>query len=388
APEPPLVARAVPEPPAPPKIESNLVPYASEPVDSGKPFDFDGVTSDSHNRTALAPQTIQGGPKANTRAADASNPKLEKAEWLFNQAQRQQGDGALQKASELWKQFLDQNLGLPGYNTAVYNYGYCLYYLGRAQEALDPLKNMILETQDSKLINDARILLAESLLQTGENEEALATTFDVLPDHAAEAAAGLERSSNAVGTAENSEGPNLTQKIRLYTIRGRIFASLKKENQAHAALEHAKQLLLHAEKGQINPTDMRFLSGNYAWRQMEVQALSCQQRVVIPERLSEAEFLTYADAYYGCASPARHLYCTVLAARNEQIRSQAQITYRGLIEAPLEIRNHLPPPAREIRKKEQRSHYESEMKALIEKTVNDRVRDFKDLPSCHAHDVF
>ncbi len=385
---PPLVSRAQPARLLPPAVEASPTPYSTAPADPSRPFDFAGVTSEARARTALAPQTLQAGAKTTVRAADAPNPKLEKADWLFNQAQREQSGGALAKAAELWKQFLDQNLGLPGYNTAVYSYGYCLYYLGRAQEALDPLKNMILETQDSKLINDARILLAESLLQVGENEEALATTFDVLPNLAAEQSAGLERSADAVGVADQAAVTSLTQKIRLYTIRGRIFASLKKEAQAHAALEHAKQLLLHSKKGQISPEDMRFLSGNYAWRQLEVQALTCQQSVVVPDRLSEAEFLAYADAYYGCASPARHLYCTVLAARNEQVRSQAQSTYRGLIEAPLEIRNHLPPPAREIRKKEQRSHYESEMKALIEKTVSDRAKEFKDLPSCHAHDVF
>ena len=372
-----------------PQVEATPPPYSRPSQDDPtRPFDFAGVTRAGQNSTALAPQTLQSGLKTTVRAADAPNPKLEKARLLFEQAQGEQNDGALEKASELWRQFIDQYLGLPGYNVAVYNYGYCLYYLGRAREALEPLKDMILETQDSKLINDARILLAESLLQTDQAEEALATTFDVLPNHAGELAAGLARSADAVGMGNDVAVPSLTQKIRLYTIRGRILATLKKDPEAHAALERAKLLLLHSAKGQISPADMRFLSGNYAWRQIEVQALSCQQSVKVPDRLSEAEFLTYADAYYGCASPARHLYCTVLAARNEQIRSQALVTYRGLVEAPLEIRNHLPPPAREIRKKEQRSHYESELKALIEKTVSEHAKEFKELPSCHAHDVF
>lgn len=349
----------------------------------GKSFDFNRATDAAEAASQPAPQQV-----AKNIGADAPNPKLKASNELFDHAKREQEDGAFAKAAELWKQFVDQNVGMPGYDRALYNYGFVLVSLGRAEEATEPLKSLIADTHDGIITNDARILLAESLIQTKKYEEALAITFEVLPDRAAEESAGLERAHDAVGVSPKIPAPNLAQKIRLFTTRGRIFASLGRQDEARAALEKAQILLIHAGKNQLSRKDMQYLSANYAWRQLEVQVLICQQSVKIPEKLSEAEFLAYAHAYYGCTAPAKQLYCTVLASQNEQVRVQAQRTYRQMVEGPLSIADHLPEPARKIEKPEQRKYYESEMKALIEKTVSERVREFKDLPSCHAHDVF
>ncbi|MBI3542283.1 MAG: CDC27 family protein, partial [Deltaproteobacteria bacterium] len=342
-PPPPLVAssraRTAPEPPRVASSESSDDDGAETP----SRIDWDTFTDPSRRGTEPAPQTVAARPKPGAAGREGANPTLKAASELFERAAAEQEAGAFQKASELWHRFLDQYVGLPEYEQASYNSAFCLFSLGRADEAVEPLKHVILTSNDAALTNDARILLAESLIQGKKNDEALATTYDVLPNRAAEDAAGIERNTNAVGTGGSATEPSLAQKIRLYTIRGRIFAAFGRDEEAHSALEKAKLLLLHSKKGQLSQKDMRFLSANYAWRQLEVQALTCKQRVTVPQRLSEAEFLAYADAYYGCAEPARHIYCTVIASASEQVKGQAQSTYRNLVEGPLELRDHLPP---------------------------------------------
>src|SRR5438105_3081973 len=77
--------------------------------------------------------------------------------------------------------------------------------------------------QDDSLPNlmiDARILLIENYLRTGNNDEAIAATFEILPDAKAEKNAGLKRASDAIGIAPQKGEPNLTQQIKLYTLRG------------------------------------------------------------------------------------------------------------------------------------------------------------------------
>lgn len=328
--------------------------------------------------TTPPPQKTQGAAQAH---------QLNEAGALFKQASREQEEGAFLKASELWKKFLELYTGLPGYNRATYNYGVSLFTLGRAADAIPFLKSLIQEQNDPVISNDARILLAESLMQTQSLEEALAVTFEVLPNNASERDAGIYRDTDAIGVAAHG-APGLTQKIRLYTIRGRIYAALGNDQAAHAALERAKLLLMHAPQGAISSKEFQFLSSNYAWRQIEVLARACQRRAALPVRLSEDEFLAYADTYYSCAQPAQQLYCTVLAARNEQVRVQAQKTYRALVEEPLRLRDNLPPPARTIKKPEQRSYYEHEMKSLIEKTVDERSKEFRDIDACNAKSVF
>lgn len=338
--------------------------------------------------TAPAPQTIEGATKPNGANPHAPNPIVAEAQTLFQQAQKAQNDAAFGEAAELWRKFLDHDTGMPGFEAARYNFSFCLFSLGQQTEAIDMLKNLLEETHDGKTANDARILLAEGWLAAGKFEDALATTYDVLPNPTREAQAGLYRHGNAVGIDPTQAPATYPQKIRLLTIRGRIFAALQRPDEAKVALDQARQLLLHASKGEVSPQELQFLSANYAWRKLEVTGLSCQQSSPVPERLSEREFLDYADAYYGCLRPTRSFYCTVLATQNEQVRSQALTAYKRLVLAPLAIKDHLPPPARKVKTEAQRGRYESELKALIEKTVEDHAAEFKQIDSCHAHDVF
>lgn len=336
---------------------------------------------------ARSPQQIQSQPKAWPKPP-ATNPKIDAAQKLFAQALHEQNDGAFQAASDRWRQFLDRYPGMPGYEQAQFNAALTLLHLDRAGEAKEPLHSLIQTTGNPSFAIDARLLLAEALLRNGENEEALALTFDVLPEQRLEKARGLERASKATGVSDAGGKPNLEQRIKFYILRGRIFAGLKNQREASAALTLGEKLLEGPAKDQLSAKEIKLLRGTLSWRKVEVLEQLCRHQVTIPEALSEAEFLAYADAYYSCIAPARQLFCNVKASNDQQIESQALRTYRRLAEQPLEIRDHLPPPAREVRKKEQRGPYESEMKTLIEKTVQERSHAFRNIESCKAFDVF
>ena len=314
----------------------------------------------------LAPQTIQGGLKSQNTPG---NPTLEAAQRLFNQALREQREAAFLAAYDHWKQFIERYTGLPGHEQALHNLGLTLFHLGRPAEAIEPLQGLTQTTKDSELATDSRLLLAECLLATNALTETLALTFDVMPDLKAETQAGLGRKTAP-------EQPNLKQKIRLYTLRGRVYASLGNEKEAEKALTEARKLLETAKKSRLSTYDRRALESHLGFRQIEVLELICARRVLPNDTLSEQEFLAYADAYYGCAAPARELFCQVQKTADHQLKSQVLRAYRRLVEEPLKLKDRLPPPARTVRKKEQRSHYEREMKVLIEKTVEERSKAF------------
>lgn len=321
------------------------------------------------NDVFLAPQTIQGGFKAGAGA-----DTLKSAERLFNQALKEQGEAAFLAAYDHWKQFITRYTGLPGHEQAQHNLGLTLFHLGRPAEAIEPLQGLIQSTQDTRLAIDSSLLLAECLLATGSLTEALALTFDVIPNLKAERKVGLERKTEAE--------PSLKQKIRLYTLRGRVYASLGNEKEAEKALSQASKLLTTAKKSQLSAYDKRALETAWGYRQIEVLELVCARRVTASDALSEQEFLAYADAYYSCAAPAKALFCQVNATADDQVKSQVMGAYRRLVEEPLKLKDRLPPPARVVRKKEQRAHYEREMKTLIEKTVEERSKAFTNLETC------
>lgn len=323
--------------------------------------------------------------RLSTVKTPASDSSLDTTSSLFAAALKEHDDGAYQHASELWRQYLAQ--GFERTDEAGYFLAQDLFFLGRPSEARETLEKLIQQTKNPEWLINARIMLAECLLGSGEHNEALALTFEILPDTNAEKRAGIVRAEDAIGRVKALE-PTLAQKVRTLTMRGRILGSLRDQAGARETLVSARNLIHESEKSVLSQEDKTNLTGQLAWREIETLNIDCRNKFPTPKRLSEAEFLAYVDKYYRCADHARPLYCDVLATHDEQIRSQAVLVYRAMVEAPLELGAHLPPPSRQIRKQEQRARYENEMKALIEKTVRARTQDFKNLEFCGARDVF
>jgi tetratricopeptide (TPR) repeat protein len=328
--------------------------------------------------TELAPQ--QSKPTA-TAAENA-----ESSAQLLKRAEQAEREGAYAEAEACWQRYITVFPGEAEFDHARYHRALCLFHLGRYEDSSKSAASVIQDQATTALGVDARILLAEDLLQTGKTAEALALTYEVLPDTRAERASGLKRQS------DSAIQPSLIQKIKNYTLRGRILASLNRPSDAAQALKKAQVLLEGSSKMALSDHDRLDLAGRWALRQIETLSIQCSTLAPRTQRLSEAEFLAYADVHYRCADPTRELFCKVIRtyreSHDEQLKSLALTAYRGLVEAPLALLSTLPPPAREIRTQDQRKNYESEMKALIEKTVRERSQPFRNLSACNSFDVF
>lgn len=308
--------------------------------------------------------------------------EVDEANLLYAKALEKTQTAQYIEAAKLWQSFISHYTGLTRYEHAWFYYGKSLFNLGKFAEAADALRNPIDTHGNTNLIVEARLLLADCLLKQGQAEEALALTYELRPDIKIERRYGIVRHSLKV--------PPLTvsQKVRLYSLRGGIYAVLQRRAQAQKALQKARNTLSHAQKDQLNEEDRRTLSGRCALRELEVLRLQCSHEASPTERLSEAEFLSYSTAHYSCAEPARELYCEVARTEDKHLLENAVATYKALVFEPLKLKDRLPAPTREISKKNERAFYEKEFQDLIEKTVQNNARDFQNIDSCQAYNIF
>ncbi len=329
----------------------------------------------SHSRpvaaTEAAPKTAQASPVINA----GPDAQFEAAVLSMKQA-------AFSEAAAKWKAYLDRYAGLPHYEQAGLFYAETLFHLSRNDEAIAVLQPLLESPKEDGLFVDGRLLYAELLLRKGRFDEAVAATFDVIADPKAERAAGVSRKTRRRKTTP-------VQEVKLYTLRGRIFAELAREDEAVRALAAARKRLKKISGEGAGTDEKTRLTAHVAWRQIETLSAICRNRVHRPERLSEKEFLEYADGYYACTEPARKFLCEILdrRAQDGEIRAQAVDAYRAMVRYPLALRDPLPDPARGV-KTAQKERYEKEMRGLIESTVETRAKSYRNLESCNAFDVF
>ncbi len=285
------------------------------------------------------------------------------------------------EATELWKNFLDFYPADIESEKALYYYAMAMFYSGKSKDAQEPLQTLLEDTKNSALLVDGRLLLAEIYLKRAKTDSALALTFDLLPDKDLEKKAGLKR-------LKKTPHLNPAQKIQILTLRGQTYGALGDENNANQALLNAKNQLDGLDHKKLNDKEIQHLTATLAWRQTEVLNLICRKKIPFPNTLSEAEFLDYAQNHYNCAKPAQGYFCKVVEAKDKKIYQQTLQAYVALVKTPLEITSNLPPPAREVRKKEQRMFYEQELKELIENTVSAYSKEYQNLDSCKAYRLF
>jgi TolA-binding protein len=299
----------------------------------------------------------------------------------FALALQSQNDAAFQEASTRWKEFLTRYPGAPGTDQARYNLALCEFHLGNQTESLEHLKSVLSQSNDDQLATEARLLLAENFIRLHRWDEALALTYEVFPDRNAERSSGIHRRSAAPQVKP-------LQAARLYLLRARIQIALGEDKLAGRSIENATKMVRNIKSDKLTSSEQRRLEAYISWYRIEHLNLTCSLSHSSPDRLSEAEFLDYAKAYYNCAAPARTFICEAHKVQDEQIKSQALSAYKTLAEAPLKIRDKLPEPTRPVRTKEQREFYERDMKALIERTVQQYSSHFKNVAECRLTHLF
>lgn len=324
-----------------------------------------------------------------------SSASSESAEEDFEEALNEQTNGEPRFALSKWKKFLDDHTGMPGYESAKFNYALCLYLTGKPSEALDYLRPLYEEEFPTQITTEARLLSIEALIGLSRFEDALALSFEILPDYDAEARSGLFRrrgSQKAISKFVLHDD----QKIRVYTLRSVCFAGLKKADLSSQTIARATAILDTLWKTSPQTSDIQYklhdLRAHLSYRAIQALTLHCQTKNPFPTTLSEAEALAYGDSYYRCALPATKLYCDFLESQkvteNESLGKVVLQDYTALALHPLKLRDPLPPPSRHLKRTTQKPFYEQEMKGLIEKMVDEKIKPMRFIDSCHADHIF
>lgn len=301
----------------------------------------------------------------------------------FNRAYRYMQLAANHEAASLWKQYLDKYLGMKQSVEAQYYYARTLFNLARYDEASEMIKPLIEMQNNHVIFVNGRLLFAEILIKQTQYDQAIATTYDLMPEAALEKKTGIIRSSQPIQLDDE-------EKVKILTMRGRIFAELKKENDAIVALNQARKILKtirFAGTVEFQREQKDILTAHVAFRQIETMAAICRNKVFKPTKMSEAEFIQYANDYYSCAKPTQSFMCEVLQVQDNQVRNSAIMAYREMAEFPVHIKTELPPPARRV-KASQKDFYKKEMSGLIDTTVQKFSYDFRNLKKCDNYDVF
>lgn len=270
--------------------------------------------------------------------------------------------GQFQEAAQNLTRFLKMHPTSALRGEALLNLSLCLFQIGRYD---DVLANARLLLEDRAYIRDSaiqfrtRLVQAEAYLHLGKLKEALAVTFEIM-------ARPLTKSEEA----------------RTKALRGRIYGELGRTDLAERSLQEA----LLALNGKSS-AERKALAAEIARYRLEIIEKYCPSQNPVPPALSEREAIAYIEGYYECAKPARKYYCEVAAYKNAAILSKARQAYRNLATVPLKLLDKLPPPARQVRK-EERKHYEAELRGAIEAWTEEKIKTFRNLDKCGAENIF
>ncbi len=302
---------------------------------------------------------------------------------LYMRAQRYMQLAVYNEAARLWKEYIDRYFGMQQYAEAQFHYARALFQLSRLDEATAILKPLIETPSNPAIFIHGRLLLAEILIKQLQYDQAIAATYDLLPEIRLEKKNGVMRSAVPVKLEDE-------EKVKVLTLRGRVFGEIKKENDAVLALAQARKILKSMRFSgtiEFQKEQKDILTAHVAFRQIETLSAICKNKVYKPNRMSENEFIKYAQDYYDCAKPTQSFMCEVLQVQDDQVRNQAVLAYREMADFPTTFKENLPPPARRV-KPAQAEFYKSEMKGLIDNTVQKFSYDFRNIKKCDIYDVY
>lgn len=301
-------------------------------------------------------------------------PLEERRAEVFSNAILEMKQASYTSALHTWDQYLTEFSGLAQMEEAQIYRAKCLFYLSKFDAVIEALHPLLESPKNSEIYIDGRLLYAEAMLMKKSYEEAVAITFDLLPNRRLEKKLGIRRTQKPIIITK-------TQELKVLTLRGRIFGEMNRQDEAVYALRDSRKILKGIKEEKNKYTSI------VAWRQLETLSALCRNKIQIESTVSESEFLEYSKKYYHCIEPGRVFYCEVLGYEDPFIRDPALRSYKEMVLYPKIKMEPLPLPARSV-KPEYKANYEREMKELIEKTVNEESRSYRNLENCNAHNIF
>ncbi|MGE4232787.1 MAG: hypothetical protein AB7F43_05595 [Bacteriovoracia bacterium] len=220
----------------------------------------------------------------------------------------------------------------------------------------------------------SRVAEIEKLLKAQKYDEALALTFEVLPDRQKESAVGIDRQSRTPDLSE-------IQRLGLYLLRAQAYIGLRHWDKSARAQQKA-EYLLNSYQSELKEAQRDRYEASLAALKAETLFAKCKNECAPPKKISEKEFLNYADRFYQCLEPSKMLICTLQSKAAKDIYEKEKTAYDETILIPLSLKNPLPPPARKLKNLSQKKFYEEDMKLLIQRTVDEKIKPFNDLTAC------
>ncbi len=263
--------------------------------------------------------------------------------------------------------------------------GVSLYRAGRPADAAPHLKRAAENATSSQAQAEALLTLGECQGAAGNWDEALASTFQIIPD--AQLAARLALSPAESNRRKQRVSAPLEFQVKAYMLRAQALAALGKPRESDEALGRGKRLLLDASGFGINKAMARQLSAELGYRELGLLDTRCGPRLSF-EKTTEETVLGALDGFYSCIALAPTLLCDTAHGSGAPLLEGAKARYRNLALKPLSLKDHLPPPGRSFREPSMADHFESEIKQLIDAQVTLRADSLRNVEECGLSAIF
>lgn len=310
----------------------------------------------------------------------ANSNSDDEAELLINQASTLQNQAEFSNAHQIWTDYLQRFAAHAQYSHALYQDALCLLHLRQYVSARDQLKTLIEMSDIAPLAVNARLLLAQCLIELNEHQSALALTYEILADTHAEKNTGFKRIVKPWPTTQ-------LQKVKLYALRAVALSNLDQTEISLQYLKKARLTLDQMPQNKLAAPKRKQILAQLALKEIQTLSIICEKQNTPLKTIDEKSFLNYAAHYYECFQPAIAQACTVQAAYNAALTQQLHQHYKEYLEQPLNLIKNLPAPARKIKKTDQ-PFFERELKDLIQTTVDQQIKPFRFITKCGVKDAF
>lgn len=307
------------------------------------------------------------------------------AQRVFERGVAAHGKGDYEAASKIFTGFIEDYPGAAGFEDAHMLLGESLFHLGRYAEAEGPLKRVVENSIDREIRTRALLMLAESLHMLKRDDEALATTFQVVPDKDLQARLALPPHA-ARRQAKDPKAP-LADQVRAYLLQASILGALDDHKNGDAVFSKGKRLLSQATGYGISKTEARTLRGELGWREMGILGRQCSEKTHI-EKGSEEAIAGALQGFYRCIEPAKGLLCDIARDAPAPLLQRAKEAYKALVRKPLELKNALPMADSPFKDEDTKARYEEELRNHIDRTVEEKTADFRNLDECGLPGIF
>ena len=310
-------------------------------------------------------------------------PNYDIALKSYKDAVKTYEEGNATKAKELFTGFL---VDYPTHEKTVearYYLGLISFSQSEYENAIGYLKDTVQSVPDAELRGETLLILGESYYATGLLSEAMAITYEIIPDEKTDQKLGLSQSP--YWKKKRQFKSLYSHRVEAHLLRAKIFSKKGDLPSSEASLQKAKRLLQTVTGYGVSENTARHLKAEVSYQQMAILKHQCNKAK--PEKISEEIFQKYAEDYYECIRPIQSLYCDVKDHGTKEDLEKVRILYKSMVFHLNELKDQLPPADTKI-DSVSKVHFEQEMRDLMGKVISKNAEDFHAIAQCGEISTF